>query len=224
MLASVLCAVLSMSLAVPSGPSEQRPRLWFGFFMKGPGVRPADPEALNKMQAGHMANLQRLAAAKKLLAAGPLKDPTQQRRGIVVFRATTQEEIKSFFAEDDYVKAEIMTMAAWPWNADEEDIPQSYPDPNKIAENRFVIYTRTDKAISREKLVEHRRYVRSTLRASLYGDFGDQGPMVSVAFVAGNDHPDLPELAKNDPLVAAGLATVEVIPLWMVDGGLKKLN
>jgi uncharacterized protein YciI len=62
----------------------------------------ADGEGRKKMFAGHFANINRLAAEKKLVLAGPL-DGVEGRRGIFVFNTPDIEEARKFVATDPVI-------------------------------------------------------------------------------------------------------------------------
>lgn len=64
--------------------------------------------ARTKMFEAHFANIQRLAAEKKLVLAGPL-DGVEGRRGIFVFATTDIEQAKGYVATDPVIVNGEMT-------------------------------------------------------------------------------------------------------------------
>jgi uncharacterized protein YciI len=67
----------------------------------GPNKVP-EGEARTKMFKGHMANIKRLAAEKKLVLAGPFDDPNGWR-GLFVFATGDIEEAKRYVATDPVI-------------------------------------------------------------------------------------------------------------------------
>lgn len=84
------------------------------FLKKGPNWTPEKTEESTKIQAGHMAHIQKMADSGKLLLAGPFMD-NQEIRGIFVFKVDTIEEAKSLTDEDPAVKAGRLIMEIHPW-------------------------------------------------------------------------------------------------------------
>lgn len=63
-----------------------------------------DTAVTNKLQAGHMNNIKRLAAEGKILVAGPFGDDGNWR-GIFIFDCDTQEEVEQMLSTDPMIKA-----------------------------------------------------------------------------------------------------------------------
>ena len=83
--------------------------------LRRPDGAPEYPEAeLERIQAGHLANLAALGAAGKLLAAGPFSEqPDESVRGLCVF-ATSRDEARELMSRDPAVlagrlEADVMT-------------------------------------------------------------------------------------------------------------------
>lgn len=71
------------------------------YLVTGPGSATHTPEQKQQIFAGHMANMQRLAADKKLLIAGPFGQPRDKSwRGIFVLDAETPAEAGQLAATD----------------------------------------------------------------------------------------------------------------------------
>ncbi|MFN8396360.1 MAG: YciI family protein [Bacteroidia bacterium] len=71
-------------------------------------------EELEKIQAGHMENIGKLAKAGKLLVAGPMGDDTDLR-GIFILDCETIEEAKALVDTDPAVKAGRLRPEYHPW-------------------------------------------------------------------------------------------------------------
>jgi len=82
-----------------AGPNRNRPR-----------------EEAQKLQAAHRANINRLAAAGKLVLAGPFTDDGELR-GIYVFDVATVAEAEALTKTDPAIQAGQLVMELHPWYA-----------------------------------------------------------------------------------------------------------
>ncbi len=73
-----------------------------------------DTAIINKLQAGHMANMERLSNEGKLMLAGPFGDDGNWR-GIFVLDAATEEEARNLLATDPMIKAGRLDYEIHPW-------------------------------------------------------------------------------------------------------------
>lgn len=89
-------------LAKSLGGDERGMRPYVLVILKTGPTKVTDPEARKKMFQGHFANMERLAAEKKLAVAGPL-DGVEGRRGIFVFATPDIEVAKSYVATDPVI-------------------------------------------------------------------------------------------------------------------------
>lgn len=78
--------------------------------------------ATEEIQKGHMANINKLAEMKKLVAAGPFGD-NGRLRGIFVFRVASLQEAKALTATDPAVQAGRLAMDILPWMVPEGVLP-----------------------------------------------------------------------------------------------------
>jgi uncharacterized protein YciI len=79
-------------------------------------------EKLQEIQAGHMANIRKMAGSGDLVLAGPMGDDGRLR-GILVFRATDPERITTQVAEDPAIKAGRLEVELYPWNVPKGSLP-----------------------------------------------------------------------------------------------------
>ncbi len=105
----------------PAKPLKLVP-MYFAFLTRGEKWTPEKTPATEEIQKGHMANINRLAEMKKLIAAGPFGD-NGQLRGIFVFRVGSLEEAKALTASDPAVQAGRLAMEIHPWMVPEGVLP-----------------------------------------------------------------------------------------------------
>lgn len=101
------------ALAKKLGGENGLKKYVLAFLKSGPN-RPTDSTARAKLQAAHMANIQRMADAGKLLVAGPFLDDGQLR-GIYIFNVESIEEAKALTETDPAVRAGSLIMELHPW-------------------------------------------------------------------------------------------------------------
>jgi uncharacterized protein YciI len=94
--------------AKPAKPLKLTPT-YLAFLTRGEKWTPEKTPATEEIQKGHMANINRLAEMKKLVAAGPFGD-NGNLRGIFVFRVSSLEEAKALTAGDPAVQAGRLAM------------------------------------------------------------------------------------------------------------------
>jgi len=95
---------------------------FLAFLTRGEKWTPEKTAATEEIQKGHMANINKLAEMKKLVAAGPFGD-NGRLRGIFVFRVGSLEEAKLLTATDPAVQAGRLAMDIHPWMVPEGVLP-----------------------------------------------------------------------------------------------------
>ena len=102
----------------------QMKTVYLGFLKKGPNRKEGDGETpeIQELQKAHLANINRLAATKKLVMAGPFGDDGELR-GIFVFRVDSLKEAEDLCATDPMIKIGRLTVELHPWQVPEGLIP-----------------------------------------------------------------------------------------------------
>jgi uncharacterized protein YciI len=95
---------------------------YLAFLVRGEKWTPESTPQTEEIQNGHMANIRRLAAMKKLVVAGPFGDDGTLR-GIFVFRVDTLEEAHALTLTDPAVKAGRLALDLHPWLVPEGILP-----------------------------------------------------------------------------------------------------
>ncbi len=89
-------------------------KIWFGI-LERPENAPKYPTAkLEEMQAGHIANIEKMARDGILSAAGPLGS-NEKRRGIFVFYSKDLNQIKKAVSVDPLIRAKRLELKLIPW-------------------------------------------------------------------------------------------------------------
>ena len=90
----------------------------FGILVRGPKWTAEETEETKKIQAGHMANIGRLSAERKLVLAGPFQDGGE-RRGVFIFKVPTLEEAQRLTDTDPAVAAGRLKIQLHKWSVPE---------------------------------------------------------------------------------------------------------
>lgn len=88
-------------------------RYWLVLLQKGPN-RNQDSVSAQKIQAAHMANINRLAEEGKLVMAGPI-GVDNDLRGIFLMNCADSSEVETFVKTDSAVITGRLIMKYYPW-------------------------------------------------------------------------------------------------------------
>jgi len=117
----VVAVIVFLSVAALFLRAEEKPAPQFemttyylALLRKGPSWTAERSPEVEKLQAGHMANINRLADAGKLLLAGPFADDGDLR-GLFVLRAESLEEAQALCGTDPAIKAGRLKAEIHPW-------------------------------------------------------------------------------------------------------------
>lgn len=100
------------TFVAPTGQTMRR--YAFGLLSRGDAWTPEKTPETEKLQKGHMANIGRMAEAKKLVAAGPMADPQSTVRGVFVF-ATSLVDAQVEAAQDPAIAAGRLKLELAEW-------------------------------------------------------------------------------------------------------------
>lgn len=106
--------VYDAELAKKLGADEYGMKKYVMAFLKRGPHRPTDSVAAMKLQMAHLKNIGKLAAAGKLIVAGPFLDD-QDIRGIFIFNVETVEEAKKLTETDPAIQAGSLIMELHPF-------------------------------------------------------------------------------------------------------------
>jgi uncharacterized protein len=102
------------------------------FLLRGDKVSEFTPEQRSEIQAGHMANIGKMAEMGKLIVAGPFMG-NGDLRGIYIFDVQTLDEAKALTETDPAIKAGVLKMDLKEWygSAALMMLPEIYPKVTK---------------------------------------------------------------------------------------------
>jgi uncharacterized protein YciI len=194
---------------------------YFVMLNANPG-KPELPKAeVDKIQAAHMANIDSLARAGSLLAAGPFNGGG----GLFVLVAASIEDARNVLNTDPAVKANRFIIELYPLTMNYGSI---CPVKGKyeMVEYQFIKYTPVKDKISTveagelEKLAKrHLRFLKETgfpVKYIAEGDFGpaDGGFLIIEKTLEEN----MTKLLKYDPWAKSGYFTSDLKILWIAKG------
>ena len=200
--------------------AASRDEMWFVFLESGkPGL--ADRTAADAMQRGHIANFQRLFGEKKLLAAGPLKDPTEFKRGIVIVKAASQQTLADYFQGDQYIREGYLKLNAAPALVNKALATEGI-DSSAVEEGRIVQLMRGDKALSAGDAAAQRATLQRLVDQGSFSAWYtlEAGPVAEVLFSRNKDDKALQTALAALPTVKGG-APVAVWGQWFAKGVLR---
>lgn len=219
-----LFAPLVLLLSLFSAPRAEERKLWWIFLETGKPT-PPDSAAVTKMQMAHIANFKRLYGEGKLFTAGPVDDPSGQKRGIILVTAPSLDAIAGLFTLDPYVSNGHMKVNA---AACEAILPieSQAVDPEKIEEVRIVLVHQTDafRALSsdlREKAAARfESEVESFAQEASIGSWYrlESGDVWEVLHSRSLDSDSLAARFRSTDAGRDSLITVEVWPQWLAKG------
>ena len=100
------------------------------------GAATFDKKITDSLFRGHMANIDRLANAGKLVVAGPLKKNEKTYRGIFILDVKTMEEANQLLSTDPAVKEKLLDVEVFQWYGSAA-LPTYLPNHEKIERKRM---------------------------------------------------------------------------------------
>jgi uncharacterized protein len=201
-----------------------------GLLMRGAKAATIDAEEAKKIQAGHMAHIEKMGKSGKLMAAGPMMN-NGELRGIFLFKASSMEEAKALAADDPAIKAGRLRMEILPWmgtknigmRAMEEfkKNPQMQWTMKKV---HFVLLKRganwaTTQTPETQKLQRsHLWHIHRMLKEGKMltaGPFSGDSEWLGLFVFATESSDEAKAWAEADPLIKSGHFAVEIHP-WFV--------
>ena len=95
-------------------PKYEMTTYYMAFLKKGPKWSPEETEETKKVQAAHLANIQKLVDEGKMILAGPFLDEWEVR-GIFVYKVDSMEEAIELTKLDPAVLSGRLSLEVHPW-------------------------------------------------------------------------------------------------------------
>ncbi len=87
---------------------------YFVMLSAGPNKEKIDSLSLQKIQAGHLENIRKMAKEGKLAIAGPFGDDGDWR-GIFIFDVDSEDEVRELLKNDPSIQAGRLSYEIHPW-------------------------------------------------------------------------------------------------------------
>jgi uncharacterized protein YciI/uncharacterized damage-inducible protein DinB len=201
----------------------------FGLLMRGPKWTAENTPEIQKIQEGHMANINKMAQMGKLFAAGPLLD-NGDLRGVFIFRAASVDEAKALAAEDPAIKAGRLKLEILPWMGSKgigvramEELKKNPKMDWTMTKYHLALLRSSSKPspapAEDEKLqLAHLWNIRRLMdegKILVAGPFTSGGDLRGIFVYNTESAEEAKAWAESDPYVKAGRLTAEIHP-WFV--------
>jgi uncharacterized protein YciI len=191
---------------------------------RGPKWTAAQAPDISALHGQHVAYVQSLLESGKAIIAGPINDDGEVR-GVLIFRAKSSAEAKSWAEADPAVKNGHLIAELHPWWS--EDVMKKASSPIKLTLAYLGFLTRgakwtPEKTAATEEL--QKAHLANILKLAemkklvVAGPFGDNGQLRGIFVFKVSSLEEAKVLAATDPAVQAGRLTVDLHP-WLVPEG-----
>jgi len=103
------------ALAQKLGGDDYGMKMYVFAILKTGNNKSTDKQFIDSCLAGHMVNIQKLAAEKKLVVAGPFGKNDSAFRGLFIFNVSKIEDAKALIATDPAIQADLLAADLYPW-------------------------------------------------------------------------------------------------------------
>jgi len=103
------------TLARQLGADERGMKTYILVILKTGSAQISDKALKDSLFVGHFSNMDRLAAEKKLILAGPMSENEKEYRGLFLFDVKTVEEAEELLKGDPTVTAKIFDTELYRW-------------------------------------------------------------------------------------------------------------
>ena len=202
----------------------------FGILRRGPKWEPtteANKDALTKLQAGHMANIQKMAALGKLVAAGPMEDDGEIR-GIFICKTGSVAEAQAAAADDPMIQVGRLKLDWYVWQAPkgigEKMLAEYKTNPamkmtmTKYYLTLLIADPKADLAAAQKLLLPHLWDIRHNLDDKKYvaaGPFDGKSEIRGLFIINAESLEAAQAIAQRDPMIKAGHLKAEVHTWWV---------
>lgn len=193
----------------------QEKKYMFVFLNSNPDKEVLSEQAVDSLQKGHMANIQRLAAEDKLLVAGPFEGGG----GIFILNTNDITEARKWIYTDPAIKANRYKIEILPWAPLSGGVCKVNEDV-KMVFYTFIRYqthiTKFNVQQAPEWFLKHDQYLNNITKTGNVISEGvfdnDDG---SILIMKGEVEP---EVIMSDPAVKNGILQPEIKTIWVGQG------
>jgi len=203
-----------------------------GIYVKGPEWTAERSPRTDSIQAGHLANMKKMADAGALIGAGPF-GTDHKFRGLLIFRDMSMDSIRAMVMQDPAVKNQRLLIELHRWYAP-KGIGEAYAARAKVRADKpdSMIQVPTaflmrpmqspvmDSVAALRATAGHMGHILDMLTSGKLlaaGPFFDDGPIRGMSFFA-TDSATARKLSLEDPAVQAGRLNVVMLPWWTAWG------
>ena len=204
---------LSVLMLAYVGAYSQSNQYLFVFLNKNVKAEQLSKEESSKIMEGHMANINKLAAQKKLLAAGPFEGGG----GIFVLNTSSVDSAQHWLKNDPGVQAKRWIIEYLPYQPKIGSIC-TVSEPYEMVMYNFVRYTalvtKFNASTYPKLIAQHFAYVENLKRESIvtYGSFDEDGAILVVKDSVSD------AWLSADPAVQEGLMEYQTKKLYIAKG------
>lgn len=191
--------------------------LYFVFLNTNPDKPLISDDEKEKLQAEHLANIEKLASEGKLLAAGPFDGGG----GIFVLHTEDLESAKALVYSDPAVQANRFLVEIYPFHIGGNDLCGA-KEPYEMVTYQFVkIISNVEWFGDMDEMTYENRLFMSNLNNEtddviVYGSFSEYNDGMLILDVPTTEEAE--NIFKEHPSVKAGQLLYEVKPLWIAKG------
>lgn len=187
----------------------------FVFLNKKPDAEKVEKAVLDKLMEGHMANMSRLAAEKKLLAAGPFDGGG----GIFVFNSLSVDTVAKWIETDPAVRAKRWNIEILPYQPLLGGICP-VGEKYEMTSYQFIRFWPEIKKFSvadaPQLITQHEEYWKKQNNKNpliTFASFGEDDGDVLISASPVDEN-----ILIHDPAIVAGLIQFEKKTLWIARG------
>jgi uncharacterized protein YciI len=206
--------LLILLVAVGSLPAFGQPFI-FVFLNSNPNKAELPKAEVDQIMEGHMANIQRLAKEKKLIAAGPF----ETGGGIFVFNSGSKEEVGAWLETDPGIRARRWNIEIFDYKPRTGSIcavGETYEMTNYQFVRFGINVTKYTMADMAAELKSHEQYLKQLARQADIIQDGTFGAAEGGIIVVRGELSR--ELIEQDPAVQKGFMEFEIKKLFVAKG------
>ena len=201
-------------LVISSSAFAQTQKFVFVFLNKKADKSELPKEELDKIMAGHMANIQRQSKEGKLVVAGPFEGGG----GIFIFNASATDQVKEWLNTDPGVKANRWNVEVLPYTPRMGSVC-AVGEPYQMVTYEFIRYTvgitKYNVQAAPETAQRHDNYLKKIAQTGnvvAEGIFGEDGGILIINGTLQK------EVIEADPSLSEGLYQIDFKKLYVAKG------